>query len=397
MKRKVPLRLAYFSPLPPARSGIADYTVDLLPHLSQLADVTLFTPDPEQVTAVWQPPCPIQPATSYPAHRWQYDLTLYQMGNSDQHDWLYPYSLRYPGVLVLHDYTLHHALAHRTKGQAAYVRELGYSYGLAGIRLAYQIQAQEQPMPLFVVPLHERLLHTNLGFIVHSHYVARRIRPHTGQRPLAVVPQLMPPQTYDSGARTSLPQWPTHWPADGIILATAGYLTASRQLGQSLRAFKQLSERWPIYYLIIGDTGHEVDVMALITELGLTERVHLAGYLPDLAQFSQWLATADIILNLRFPTAGETSAIALRAMAAGKAMMVYDHGWYHELPDSVCYKVSVMDQSALQAGLASLIADPERRGQLGQAALAYVGQHCDPAQVAQQYLDLCQQVLVSQT
>ncbi len=390
------LRLAYFSPLPPARSGIADYSVELLPHLAQLADVTVFTTENVMLPAnAYLPSLTLRALPQYAPHRWHYDLALYQMGNSQHHDAIYDHCLLYPGVVVLHDYILHHAQAHRTAGQgrpAAYVREMGYSYGKDGLRLAYRIQAGQQPTPLFDLPLNERLLHTNLGFIVHSQYVAERIRPHIGLRPLAVIPQIMQPATSSAPPRQRLSGWPAHWPADAIILASGGQVTPARRLDKVLAVFKQLCADWPVYYLIIGDTGTEVDVTNLVANLGLTQRVHCTGYLPDLADFNHWLAAADIVVNLRHPTAGETSAVALRAMAAGKPVVVYDHGWYAELPDDACCKVAPLDQATLYNGLTQLIADAAERQRLGTTAVAYINTHCHPQAVAQRYLDLLNQV-----
>jgi glycosyltransferase involved in cell wall biosynthesis len=404
MSRDSRLRLAYFSPMPPARSGIADYSAELLPHLAQLADVTVFTSDDGRWTmddsessTVRRPSSgTVRPLRHYAPYRWQYDLALYQMGNSEHHDALYAHSLRYPGVVVLHDYILHHAQAHRTAGQgrpSTYVRELGYSYGPAGLRLAYRIQTGRQPMPLFTLPLNERLLHTNLGFIVHSQYVAERIRPQIRQRPLAVIPQIMTPPPTPPPPRQTLPGWPAHWPDRAVVLASAGQVTPARRLEEALAAFKTLSAAWPVYYLIIGDTGRQVDVAGLVAKLGLTERVHCTGYLPDLDQFNHWLAAADVVINLRHPTAGETSAVALRALALGKPLVVYNHGWYAELPAAVCYKLPLLDQSVLVAALTRLVADADERQALGETAVAYISHHCHPATVAQRYLTFLEQLL----
>ena len=36
------MRIAWASPVPPARSGIADYSAEVLPHVARLADVEVF-------------------------------------------------------------------------------------------------------------------------------------------------------------------------------------------------------------------------------------------------------------------------------------------------------------------------------------------------------------------
>src|SRR5512139_1199017 len=96
-------RLAYFSPLPPAQTGIADYSRELLPHLAQLADVTVFaeecSPSPSSPLA----DLTILPLASYERQRWNYDLAIYQMGNSRYHEAIAASLLRCPGLMVLHD------------------------------------------------------------------------------------------------------------------------------------------------------------------------------------------------------------------------------------------------------------------------------------------------------
>src|SRR5205823_1876767 len=38
----------------------------------------------------------------------QYDATVYQMGNSPAHAYIYKQMLRHPGVVVMHEFILHH-------------------------------------------------------------------------------------------------------------------------------------------------------------------------------------------------------------------------------------------------------------------------------------------------
>ena len=105
------MRIAYFSPLPPARSGIADYTLDLLPHLTKQVQITLYHENPGEVAQPVQDEFELLPAGLVSRERRLYDLALYQMGNSIYHEDIYRTALRFPGVVVLHDYGLHHFIA----------------------------------------------------------------------------------------------------------------------------------------------------------------------------------------------------------------------------------------------------------------------------------------------
>ncbi|MCI0396450.1 MAG: glycosyltransferase [Chloroflexi bacterium] len=386
-----PVRLAYFSPLPPARSGIADYSRELLSHLAKLASLTLFANYPEQVDAELQQQFSIQPTGAYPALRWQFDLALYQMGNSIHHDGMYPVALRYPGLVVLHDYSLHHFIAHRTAGQGnytAYVRELGYALGPAGVNLAWDIYYGRAEHPLFELPLNNRLLDTSLGLAIHSRQVAETVHQQRPDLPLQIIPALM---TVHQGIprRQAL-----GLPAEAVIFASVGLVTAAKQMELALRAFARLRQVVPqAHYLIVGEVHEEVDLPGLLAGLDLTGAIHVTGFVETVVEFIDWTATADVIVNLRYPTVGETSAAALRALAAGRPVIVFDHGWYSELPDKVAVKIPLLDEAALLAAMLSLAQQPERRQAMGQAATTYIQQQHDPGRVAEYYLAFIEEVL----
>ena len=111
-------RLAWFSPLPPARSGIAAYSADLVPRLGPSHAIDCFS----EATArdfVWK------------ARRDPYDLVVYQLGNAPCHDYMWGYLAAFPGLVVLHDARLHHARARDLLHQERfddYRREFWYDH-----------------------------------------------------------------------------------------------------------------------------------------------------------------------------------------------------------------------------------------------------------------------------
>lgn len=385
------LRVAYFSPLPPARTGIADYSRELLPYLTEYLDLTLFVPDPDRVDPEFSPQYSIQPVSRYPEQRWRFDMSLYQMGNSDHHEEMYQMFRRYPGVLVLHDYFVHTFIADRTVGKgefAAYVREMGYSRGLSGTELAAKILAGSAEHPEFEWPLNERLLDLSLGIAVHSQYVKGLVGALPAERPVDVI--TMPMERFDAESkRQDLP-----WSGETIIFASVGQVTAAKQIERALRAFKLLHQQRPATaYLIVGEPAPDIDLEQMIVQMGLEASVYTTGHVSELSDFLGWIATADVIVNLRYPTAGETSATALRALAAGKPLIVCDHGWYSELPDDACLKVSPLSSGELLDAMLMLAGSPSLREALGQAGIRYVDQHCRPTIIAQAYTSFLQEIV----
>ena len=111
------LRLDYLSPLPPVRSGISDYSVDLLPHLAAHADVRVLRlpgqPIEPELEARWRP-APAELAGQGGR------IPLYHMGNNRYHEGVWNLARERPGVVVLHDLVLHHFLLDRTVGRGQF-------------------------------------------------------------------------------------------------------------------------------------------------------------------------------------------------------------------------------------------------------------------------------------
>ncbi|HRQ38137.1 MAG TPA: glycosyltransferase family 4 protein [Chloroflexota bacterium] len=376
------MKIAYFSPLPPTHSGIADYSAELLPYLAAHADITLFAEDPVAVAEEIRGQFEVRPLTAYPAVQWYYDLPLYHMGNSHHHETIYQMCLRYPGLVVLHEPGLHHFIADRTIGQGnpvVYLRELAYAQIGTGPDYFSHLQADD----VYRLPLSNRLVDISLGIIVHSRYAETMVRQLRPSIPTCVTPQPMLPQTGQPYRLAEIGA-----PDDAVIFASLGQITPHKQLELALRAFSQLRQSYPqAYFLIVGETvtTDADEITRLITELNLTPFVYQTGYVDTLNEFVNWLLLADVVLSLRHPTIGETSAVALRAMGAAKPLIVFDQGWYSEIPDAAALKVPPLDEATLVNAMRRLADDALARQQMGQAGQAYIRAHCTPEQAAAAY------------
>lgn len=396
------LRLAYFSPLPPDQTGIADYSAELLPHLTEFADITLFHPQPEHVAFWLHEKFSLKQEDLYPKQRDTFDLALYQMGNSIYHTALYQKAMRYPGVVVLHDLVLHHFIDAITlqRGQEfGYIQTLCTTLGEEkGSMKQYLDEWQhlwlnEMPRPYLKAPLNQRLVNRSLMVLVHSQYVQEQLLAQGTKCPVQQIRQ--PMMRYEVNTRPH----PRPWPEPCVVFAALGQVTAAKQVGLALRAFARLHAELPqTRFLIIGEVvTAEVNIAALVHELGLGEAVHITGFVPELADFVNWLAAADVVVNLRYPTQGETSATALRGMAQGKPVIVFDHGWYSELPDAAALKLPPLDGDAVYQAMRDLALAPQKRQQMGDAAAQHIQTYHQPATVAAQIAHLLQTYLIQLT
>src|SRR5436305_11239126 len=110
--------VAWFSPFPPTRSGIADYSHELLPLLEPAHVIERFS-ESRAHDFVWM------------ARRSSYDLVVYQLGNAPCHDYMWAYLAAFPGLVVLHDAVLHQARARQllqNRRADDYRREFAYDH-----------------------------------------------------------------------------------------------------------------------------------------------------------------------------------------------------------------------------------------------------------------------------
>jgi hypothetical protein len=122
----------------------------------------------------------------------------------------------------------------------------------------------------------------------------------------------------------------------------------------------------------------------------VADRVHVLGFVP-LAELADAVAAVDLSLNLRYPTAGETSASLLRVLAAGRPALVSDHAQFAELPAQAVAKVALGqgEAEAIARAAADLLARPERRAALAAAAREHVRREHDPGRAAAAIVEAC--------
>jgi glycosyltransferase involved in cell wall biosynthesis len=397
------VRIAYFSPLNPQPTGIADYSEELLPYLAHHAELDLFIDDylPSNPAIVQQ--FEIYNYRHYPQLQRQrrYDVCLYHMGNSPFHKYIYHTLLRYPGVTVLHDYSLCQFFkALDCEQPAAYLREMGYCYGRRGFDVAHQAINSGQTFPDYDYPLVDRVIDASLGLIVHSGYVRRLIVLSHPNTPVAKVNTHLSLEALDTSPpdldqlRASL-----GLQDDQFVVASFGRIAPPKRIDVALRAFARFRQRFPqAVYLLVGEVIPLYDIEELIQELGLENAVVLTGY-ANLDDFQHYLTIPDVCINLRYPTAGETSASLIRMMGVGKPVIVSDVDAFSELPDDSCIKVDVgpREEDVLLNHLLALAHDPALRRRMGGNAQRYVQTYHRPEDAAQAYVAFIERCLESIT
>jgi glycosyltransferase involved in cell wall biosynthesis len=359
--------------MPPERSGIADYSALLLPALQARCDV---------VTVKRGAKRPPRGA----------DLSVYHVGNNpDAHGWIVDALRRTPGVVVLHDFVLHHLVSGITLARGdskAYLDALERDGGLVARLLGYAVMEKRIP-PLWEnrpedFPLAGEVLGLATGLIVHSRYVRDRARAAGYEGPIWVVPHpAFPVPSFEPAAVDGDP-----------IFAAFGNVNASKRAPQLLDAFARARPSHPASrLLLVGAVSPGFDLDRRLQRLGLDGAgLVREGYVPE-DRLWRLMAAADVHVNLRSPTMGETSGTAIRALALGKPLVVSDVGWFSELPDEVALKVPVdaHEVDTLAAALDLLASRPEVRSAMGEAARELARLEHDLDRVADLYVGAFEQ------
>ena len=113
------------------------------------------------------------------------------------------------------------------------------------------------------------------------------------------------------------------------------------------------------------------------------------GYVDEESALWQLMVAADVHVNLRSPTMGETSGTAIRALSLGRPLIVSDVGWFSELPDDVALKMPVDEQRGRHARRPRSSCSPRApdvRRAMGEAARDLARREHDLERVAELYV-----------
>ncbi len=366
--------MALFTPLPPSRTGTADYGASLAAEMEKLVSLTVYE----------NPPLAFDPE--------RFDHVLYQIGNNPFHAGIYELALRHPGVVVLHEASVHYLVRSLTLSRGddkGYLREVMYE--IFGKDLGHSAGGHlpiESPQPHEFLML-RRLLDQSRACIVHSHHAERLVRLKGFRGPIAVVPHGVHLRTVDSQRyRQSLGLEP-----EAPLIGVFGYQRPDKQIWECLLMFKELVDSLPdARLLILGQPHPQVPIEEGIRDLGLENRVLVRGY-QTLDDFDGYLGASTVVLNLRQTTFGETSGTMMRAFGLGRPVIVSEIGGARELPDDICLKIprDRHEMRVITECIQWLLSSPEEAAGIGARARRWAAEECSWHSVARRYVAFLQE------
>ncbi|MEP7308998.1 MAG: glycosyltransferase family 4 protein [Acidobacteriota bacterium] len=321
------MRVAWFSPLPPVRSGVAAYSSDVLAALTDAIEIDCFVDAPAQAGRVFNAHDFLWRHRRHP-----YDLMVYQLGNAPCHDYMWAYLAAFPGLVVLHDARLHHARARALlrRGRADdYRAEFQFDHPDAVRHFTeFAVEGLSGPIYSFWSMLRVVMV-TARTVAVHNPRVAADLRleyPSARVDTLRMGVRASPAESSDAAARV---RRQLSIPDGAIVFAAFGKMTAEKRIGPILRAFRELLAAGIDAFLVL--IGDDSEYAALGRDTRGLDRVRVTGHVAD-ADIAAHLSASDVCLCLRWPTALETSASWLHCLAAQRATVITDLAHLADVP-----------------------------------------------------------------
>ena len=358
------MKVGFFAPLPPAPTGVADYAVVLLGALRRFGDVT---PNAENA-----------------------DVALYHIGNNHLHCDIYGQALNNQGVVVLHDAVLQHFFL-GTLDRERYIEEFVYDYGEWNRGLAENLWANRARSAAdpryFEYPMLKRLVCVSRAIIVHNPAASRIVREHNSRACVVEIPHFfelppLPDPVEILRFRDRLGIW-----SATLLVGVFGHLRESKRLPVTLRAMERVWQAGADAKLLVQGAFASADLeRALGRQLENHPNILRIGFLEQ-ADFWKWAAATDVCVNLRFPTAAETSGIAVSLMGIGKAVVFSSGEEIARIPENACLRVDgdSAEEETLADYLRWLSADRGAAIEIGRHAAEHIRQEHALDKVAKEY------------
>lgn len=385
-------RLAYVAPLPPERSGIADYSAELLPELARHYDIDVVAPQAAISDSWVKSNCRLRSVEWFREHAGRFDRVLYHMGNSAFHSHMFELMEVVPGVVVLHDFFVSGIAAHLELSGAEpgfWVAALYDSHGYPAVAQRF---AGDTADVVFAFPCNVRVLRAALNVIVHSDNSRKLARAWYG--PAAAERwQLIPHMRVAvQHIRRAEARQALGLDAQSFVVCSFGLLGPTKLNDRLLSAWlaSDLANDGDCVLVFVGENAggeYGAALLAAIAASPAHARIRITGWANG-ELYQQYLAAADVGVQLRSRSRGETSGTVLDCMNYGLATIVNAHGSLADMPPyAVCMLADQFDDAALVAALQRLRNDPGERARLGALGREMIRTVHAPRRCADAYAD----------
>jgi glycosyltransferase involved in cell wall biosynthesis len=367
-------RIAWISPLPPQRSGVANYSYRLIQDLKSHFDIHLYH-DNGPPAAELREEFDVYPLAEFANRHHHYDEAIYHLGNHvGFHRNIYELAWNFPGTTVLHDYNIAGFMNDAFNSQSSeslYKQALLEGYGDAGREELARLAEGRLPDEV-KFPMSHAVVNRSRKVVVHHRWVKNQfinnehieVIPHRAQLDYRPTGEAIQSFKNRYGVKD-----------DQLVVTCLGFINPNKLPKLQISVARRLiDEGYPLQMVFAGEPSPDLNELVSQTKSGRYDKnILFTGYLDERDYFSAILAS-DVIINLRNPSKGEGSLTLMQALAAAKPAIISDVNQYKEFPDKVCWKLAHDENEAqvLYAYLSRLLSDKHLRAAVSENCAAFV-------------------------
>ena len=390
-----PPSIAYLSPLPPERSGVAVYSAHLLPELSAYGPLHLFSRGalmPREL--VGQARLSLRPYQNFPGHdeRDAFDQVVYHLGNDSRyHREITRYALRRPGFVVLHDTHLGAMMRQMLPVQAEYEQQLRYELGPVGNKQIEEVYAGvRSPLSLLPTMFNRRIVESATGVIVHSQWDRDQVlasSPDSAHK-IFVVPLCTPRVNRVSRSQRQAARERLGIPEDAFLIGSFGFVEANKKVESIVENLREFLKRRPKSLLVLvgklPDVAYGREIEKLIADSGVSKQIRVTGYLRH-ADYQRYLHSCDLSIQFRRNFRGGGALSVNQSLAYGLPTLITSEGPFLEYPQDVVMHVPPDQEASLSDRIEDCYLHPERTRALGEKAWEFSRDRFSPERCAAAY------------
>lgn len=391
------MKINWFSPLLPAKTDIAHYTFRILPELSKCTEIVLWTD-----RANWDKKLEQYASVKYYQLNnllWSEinnaDLNVYHLGNNAKfHTAIWKVSRKCPGVVVLHDYRLHHFFGEiyreQSKNKDSYLQQMIRHYGQDCRQIAEDFWDGKLSTEFMAkhYPLTNLAVEGAIGVITHN----RKIYQNLTQKNRSLIGYIPLPYGDKSPIKS---KHLTNRPPYKLIVF--GYINLNRRLESILEALATLPEKKQFQLDIYGELWDSHYIQQKINYFKLNKLTKIHGFVEENILDSA-LANSHLAMNLRYPTMGEASGSQLRIWSHALPSIVTKIGWYATLPkDTVVFVNPDREIENIQQHLRNFILKPEEFAEIGRRGKQLLKEKHAPETYAQDIFNFAEKAIKFRT
>ena len=372
------LKLAYISPFPPLRTGIADYSCELVPYLESYYDIEIINNESSSESF------PTRTDEWFESNYEYYDRVLYHFGNSSFHSYMLPLLKKIPGVVVLHDFYLGDLM------EVSHILDKNFLYYLHGYSSLCYLKSTNINKVLSKFPCNKEILNRSKSIIVHSQY-SKTLTSHwysdISLDNYSTIPLLRESAKIE---KKPLSKKILKLPDNSFVVCTFGLIAKNKQNQELLQAWinSSLSKESSCYLIFVGQNDKSDYAKELTKTINNNDNIYITGWI-DSQTFKDYLNLADMAVQLRSFSRGETSAALLDCMNYALPTITNANGSIAELPSDTLYMLEdKFKVEELTLALETLYFDTKKRETLSKKAKAYITKMHNPQACASMYKDV---------